>query len=79
MNKRDALRLKPGDEISFCDHHHTAQASQWWTGEVLHVTSKGGIKVRVTEGRADGWRGPGTGPDVGTERWVPYHHVVGKH
>jgi len=44
------------------------------------VTPRGGILVRVIEGKTVGgsqdWRGPGTGPNAGLEMWIPYSHVV---
>lgn len=63
MNKREALALKPGDRIKFGDHALTA-ASRWFRdGTVLHVTPRGGVRVRA---------------DGGGAMWAPYHHVVRK-
>jgi hypothetical protein len=48
-----------------------------WQGEVLHVTPRGGIKVKVTDEKP--WYGPAEyarrygGNEV---RWVPYHHII---
>ena len=71
MNRREALRLAPGTRIIFCDHQYTAKATCYWKGEVLAVTPRGGIRVRVLDEKP--WRGDQPG---GEERWVPYHHVV---
>lgn len=79
MNRREALRLKAGDKILFGEGPSSYKTDRWWTGEVLFVTPRGGIRVRVIEGRSPGgWDGPGTGPGVGTERWVAYHHIHSK-
>lgn len=62
MNKRDALRLKPGDRIGFGHSMWAAdidRAGSYEVATVVHVTPRGGIKVRLG----------------GRERWVPYHHV----
>ena len=80
MNKRDALKLRPGDLILFGNDRLTLNCTEWGEGEVIHVTDKGGILVRIVEGckRSGGgwdWSGPWTGPDVGKERWVRYDHV----
>lgn len=76
MTKAKALRLKPGQQITFGDHKYTAHCSTFWQGEVLHVTPAGGIKVKVTDAKP--WDGPQEyarryGNPI---RWVPYTHVV---
>lgn len=82
MDKRSVLRLKSGDTILFGDAKRFEDITLWQTGEVLHVTPQGGVRVRVIEGKLVGgnadWCGPGTGPGAGTEKWVPYHHVWSK-
>lgn len=80
MNKRDALRLKPGDNILFSDvpTRRMNDATNWFFGEVLHITPKGGVRVRITESRDGCWNGPGTGASAGKVRWIPYHHVFSK-
>jgi hypothetical protein len=60
MNKRDALRLRPGDRVIFGDSMWSAKVSGWLSGEVVFVTPKGGVKL-VCGGR---------------EQWVPYHHIA---
>lgn len=63
MHKRDALKLKEGDLITFGNSMWSAEVDRedgWREGTVLYVTPKGGIRVRVTSGRED---------------WVPYHFV----
>ncbi len=79
MNKRAARRLKPGNSILFGDAKIFEDITLWQTGEVLHVTENGGVKVRVIEGKwvggSEDWCGPGTGPGAGTVKWVPYHHI----
>lgn len=64
MNKRDALRLKPGQLIAWADSMWTAKSKVYDEGTVLSVTPKGGIKVRNSSGRTE---------------WVPYHHVCSLH
>lgn len=59
----------------FCDSTYTQKATDYWTGDVLAVTPRGGIRVRITEHRDGGWQGPGTGRDAGTVRWIPYSWV----
>jgi hypothetical protein len=49
MKKAEALCLKPGQVITFGDHAYTARCTRVWQGEVLHVTPRGGIKVKVTD------------------------------
>jgi hypothetical protein len=76
MKKANALRLKPGQVITFGDHTYTARCTRVWQGEVLHVTPRGGIKVKVTDEKP--WYGPTEyarrhgGNEV---RWVLYCHV----
>lgn len=63
MQKRDALRLEPGEKIRFGDSMWSEQCDRngsWREGVVVHVTPNGGIKVRTSGG----------------EQWVPYHHVA---
>jgi hypothetical protein len=76
MTRADALRLTPGQVICFGDHQYTAQCTQFWQGEVIHVTANGGIKVKVTDAKP--WYGPETYARLygNAVRWVPYHHVV---
>jgi len=78
MNKRDALRLKPGAEVTFGEGPSSYDSGRWWVGEVIRVTPRGGVLVRITQGRshASTWGGPGTGPNVGEERWVRYDRIV---
>jgi hypothetical protein len=77
MKKAEALRLKPGQVITFGDHTYTARCTRVWQGEVLHVTPRGGIKVKVTDETP--WYGPAEyarrygGNEV---RWVGYHHII---
>lgn len=59
MNKRDALRLSVGEWVAFGNSARTADVLAWRRGQVVHVTPKGGIKVRTASG----------------EEWIPYHHV----
>jgi hypothetical protein len=80
MNKRDAARLRPGTQILFRNTGRTQTASNWWVGEVVRTTEGGGVLVRVTKARDGGWDKPaGRGSLVGTQQWVPYHHIHGKH
>lgn len=77
MNKRDAIRLKPGTELLCSDHADDQYATHWWIAEVIRTTKNGGILVLVIEGRSltYNWCGSGTGPNVGEEMWFPYHRV----
>ena len=72
MNKRDALKLGPGDEIAWGDKMWSAQTRIMRTGTVVRVTPAGGILVR------DVYRCQRDGPPMAEPRevWVPYHHVV---
>lgn len=79
MNKRDALRLKPGDIILYGDSMWSRlvdQHSDWQRGEVIHVTPRGGIKVVHL--------GPASADPAKKKKrqhvhvWVPYHHVHSK-
>jgi hypothetical protein len=64
MTKARALRLRPGEQITFGNHKMTARCTQFYQGEVLHVTPNGGIKVRLTR--------------YGNEtRWIPYTFAIG--
>ena len=69
MKKRDALKLNPGDRITYGPSMWTANFSdrEVRDGEVVRVTSKGGIKVQVLTDR---------GEPSGDVQWVPYHHVI---
>lgn len=65
MNLRDALKLKPGDEIMFGDSMWSAKvdaAGTWRHGHVVHVTPRGGVHVRVGEHL----------------EWIPYNWIYGK-
>lgn len=78
MRLSAAIRLKPGAKVLAADNRLTHLATQWWMGEVRQVTENGGVLVLVTEGKQvpnHDWSGPGTGPDVGTEKWFPYNRV----
>jgi hypothetical protein len=77
MKKAKALRLKPGQVITFGDHKYTARCTRVWQGEVLQVTPNGGIRVKVTDEK------PCFGPAEYARRygddetcWVPYHHII---
>jgi hypothetical protein len=77
MKKAKVLRLKPGQVITFGDHTYTACCTRVWQGEVLHVTPRGGIRVKVTDEKP--WYGPAEYARRygGNEtRWVPYHHII---
>jgi hypothetical protein len=63
MRLKEALRLTPGQRIGFGHSMWTRQIDRDGTyeeGEVMHVTKRGGIRIRTDDGR---------------EVWVPYHHV----
>ena len=77
MRLREALRLRRGDRVSFCDSGYNRSANWWAQGEVLFVTSRGGVRVRVTDQAP--WFGPADySRRFGTwETWVPYHHIGG--
>jgi hypothetical protein len=49
MNKRDALKLKPGDRIIYGDHWQGQRVQRYRHGQVRFVTQRGGIKL--TDGR----------------------------
>lgn len=70
MNKRDALRLKPGDLIVY----EVPSAKVWdrygGEAEVLTVTPNGGILVKDFHYDEEGGR------RIGPKHWVPYHHIV---
>lgn len=79
MNKREAARLRPGTSILFGNAKYSIACTNWWTGDVIRTTDNGGVLVRVTSARDGGWNNqPGKGTYVGTERWVPYHHIHSK-
>jgi hypothetical protein len=65
MRKSAVLRLKRGDHVLFGNKGRFP--TMWWEGVVLHVTPRGGIKVRATT------IGSNKYADI---RWVPYHYVV---
>lgn len=76
MKKAKALKLNPGQIITFGDHPYTAHCTRVWQGEVLHVTDRGGIKVKVTDEKP--WLGSveyARRYGDNEVRWVPYHHV----
>lgn len=77
MNRRDALKLKPGTRLLCADANKMQHTRFHWIGEVVHVTENGGILVRITEGpwQEDWSDGPGTGHDVGKQKWFPYSQV----
>jgi hypothetical protein len=76
MTKAKALRLRPGEVITFGDHQYTRNCTRWCQGEVIHVTKNGGILVKIIDEKP--WFGPREYRrrfgDV--ETWVPYHHVT---
>jgi len=61
MNKRDALKLLPGDRLIVGDVRH----GRGWYGAatVIRATIKGGIRARVDD------------DDGGGERWFGYHQA----
>lgn len=76
MDKRQALRLKPGDKIVY--GHSARSIDMTWddtgyhTGEVVLVTLNGGIKVRnIKRQRREFAEQPVSGT-----AWVPYHHAL---
>lgn len=77
MNKAAARRMKAGTRVICADGPNPGCANVAYVGNVVRVTPKGGVLVRITEGKsiAYSWCGEGTGPGVGTEIWFPYHHV----
>lgn len=80
MRKSEALRLPVGAVVTFGDHVQTAESSGTWRGEVVRVTPRGGVRVRVLEGRGGGigWSGPGTGSGTGELWWIPYPWIIGR-
>lgn len=76
MRLREALRLRPGDRIDFLDHARIKYATARYKGEVIFVTPRGGIRVRVVE--EEPWYGPAKYARQfrGYETWVPYHFVI---
>ncbi len=63
MELRKALRLKKGDIIIYGHSMWSEKVDRdgaWQEGEVIHVTQRGGLKVRTSNGHTE---------------WVPYHHV----
>lgn len=76
MLKREALKLKPGDQLIWSD----SKKADWRytaVGTVIKITEKGGILVKVLESKTRNrdWEGPGNSPDSGTEVCVPYSWV----
>jgi uncharacterized protein YifE (UPF0438 family) len=70
MNKRDALRLRPGDHVLFGPSARVAESlGSIEEGEVERVTENGGILVRVM-------RGHGVARTYDPPTWIPYHHVI---
>jgi hypothetical protein len=70
MNKRDALRLKPGDLIlygSYQSFQRCIRTDGFHHGEVIYVTPNGGIKVEMLH--------PDGVTPKGANAWVPYNHV----
>lgn len=67
MRWTDLRKLEVGDIIVYGDHQQPSKCSFRHDGEIMHVTVKGGIKVRVLD-----FAGEATGDCV----WVPYHHVI---
>ena len=63
MNKRDALRLRPGDRVLYGNATQTQRSTITRTGEVRFVTARGGIRVADEKGR---------------ESWVACSHVIGR-
>lgn len=61
MNKREALKLKPGIHVRCGNSAMTAKVTHWHIARVQHVTPKGGVLVWSRDGG---------------ERWVPYHHIL---
>ena len=73
MNKRDALRLRPGDHTLYGEHTRMdacIRGSGFHAGRVIHVTPNGGIKVEMLH--------PNGITSYGRTEWVPYHHVLRK-
>ena len=62
MNKRDALKLKPGAWVLFGEKR--TMANDIRPGKVLHVTPKGGIRLEINAS--------------GNTDWVPYSNVYSK-
>ncbi len=63
VEKREALKLRPGDRIIFGDSMWSRDLDhRWRKGTVLFVTTRGGIRVRTKSG----------------EEWVPYHYVIAR-
>lgn len=65
MKWTDIRKLEVGDIIYFGNHMMTSKCTKTWHGKILHVTVRGGIKVRVTEGTS-----------LGKEGYIPYHKVI---
>jgi hypothetical protein len=77
MKKAKALRLKPGQIITFGDQTYTALCTRVWQGEVLQVTPRGGVKVKVTDEKPRYGRAEYACRYGDNEvRWVPYHHII---
>jgi hypothetical protein len=69
MNKRDALRLRPGDQVLFGLSSRTSECAERFEGEVQHVTENGGIVVCIIYGH-------GPSRTYGERQCIPYHHVI---
>ncbi len=76
MRLSEALKLKPGDIITFGDHMYGARCSTFWQGKVLRVTPRGGDRVRVIDEKP--WVGPRRYADRhgSPEMWIPYVWVI---
>jgi hypothetical protein len=69
MQKRQALRLKPGDWVIYGDSQWSQRVRRWRIGCVRHVTRRGGIKL--SDGRWIGYHHvlrKEENPDEGTIR-----------
>jgi hypothetical protein len=75
MNRRDALRLAPGDVICFgCD---SRSVNPSYLGRVKHVTAKGGILVdRLAVSARNYVRGTDAARVSAGEEWLPYSRVI---
>ena len=70
MNKKDAVRMRPGTVIL---HHRTSRVDDYpMAGVVIRVTPKGGILIQP-----HAYRHPHV--SLGGTMWVPYHHVSQVH
>lgn len=69
MNKRDALKLKPGDLVVFGAHVQSAKCIFRRLARVEFVTPRGGVRLRCTDE---------AGNVTGTPEWIPYHLLICK-